>query len=285
MTVSGVSGATAIASGRSGTCALLSGGTVSCWGSPFESFGATPTSVPQLKNVTAIAAGREHLCALLSDGTVVCQGEAITSPDRLWAPAAGVSGATAIATGYWHACALVTGGDVWCWARAGIIPTVPSKIPGLTGVKAIAAAGTFTCALGSDDAVTCIDVPILSMPTPQTYGTPFQVAGLGAVASLGVGNCDRTSWNAGSLRAVSGDTEIDDGACAIGPDGALSWWPLYGSSSADASVALPVTETDASLVDSPGGCAIRTDGSVWCWGFALFPSAITTPDPVEILGN
>ena len=68
--------------GGASRCALLKGGTVSCWGS--NSYGQLgngdytyswdPTSVPGLSDVTQVAAGGGQVCALKKSGDVLCWG-------------------------------------------------------------------------------------------------------------------------------------------------------------------------------------------------------------------
>jgi len=84
VSVSGLTDVTAIAAGSNHTCALISDGTVKCWG--YNNVGqigngvisATPVDVPTpvtgLTNAIAIDAGDFHSCALISDGTVKCWG-------------------------------------------------------------------------------------------------------------------------------------------------------------------------------------------------------------------
>lgn len=90
-TVPGLSGATAIAMGEFHTCALLTAGTVKCWGhngtgqlgDGTKTDRAAPVSVVGLPNpagdtpnpVTAITAGYGHTCAIVKDGTARCWGE------------------------------------------------------------------------------------------------------------------------------------------------------------------------------------------------------------------
>jgi alpha-tubulin suppressor-like RCC1 family protein len=136
--VPNVSGATALACAQDLSCALLSAGTVMCWGSnvydeigdgmPTSGNGVTPpTAVVDLTNVTAVSAPNlGYSACALSAGTVMCWG--LDSNGNLGngsttntpAPVAvrssstnhALSGVTAIAGG---ACALLDGGTVECW--------------------------------------------------------------------------------------------------------------------------------------------------------------------------
>jgi hypothetical protein len=134
---------TQIATGAYHTCALISDGTVTCWG-----FGAdgqlgtgntnnsnTPVAVTggALANetVTQIATGGSHTCALISDGTVTCWGYGgdgqlgTGNTNSSDVPVAVTGGAlanetvTQIATGSTHTCALISDGTVTCWGNGG----------------------------------------------------------------------------------------------------------------------------------------------------------------------
>ena len=90
-------GVAAIAAGETHTCALLSGGSVRCWGDNiYGQLGDNtstpqhlPSGVPGLGGVIAIAAGYMHTCALVSGGGVKCWGliqgpkSGITRPRRV----------------------------------------------------------------------------------------------------------------------------------------------------------------------------------------------------------
>ena len=132
--VVGIAGATQIASGYDHVCALVSGGTVKCWGFNRQGQlgdGATsegnssPVDVIGISGATQITAGGSHTCALVSGGTVKCwginqQGElgnASTVDSLVPVDVAGLAGATQVTAGGNHTCALMTGGTVKCWGH------------------------------------------------------------------------------------------------------------------------------------------------------------------------
>lgn len=145
--------ASAISAGGEFTCALVSGGTVRCWGDgAFGALGSGGTDgrldglpggptddasvVPLAEPATAVSAGSQHACALLASGAVSCWGNGADGrlgsggiDDRLdgATPAGGTDAAsvvplaepaTAVSAGTSHTCALLVSGAVSCWGDA-----------------------------------------------------------------------------------------------------------------------------------------------------------------------
>jgi alpha-tubulin suppressor-like RCC1 family protein len=255
--VTGITTATAVAGGDDHACALLSGGTVSCWGdNTYGQLGlsadpttgtsavTTPVAVPDLSNVTAIAAGLTHTCAIISGGTVECWGSndynelgngTSTSCNGGYdtcsptpSPVTGLSGVTAIAigadNGYAdHTCAVLSNGTVKCW-----------------GYNADGELGN-----GTDDLV-----------KPFSSGTPVLVSGVTTATGI-------TAFAEGACARLSGGTVMCWGNNSLGA--------LGNGSTTDSATPVPVSGLDDAASLSIGSasftvCAARTGGSAVCWG-------------------
>ena len=134
VSVSGLSNATDITAGEGHSCALISGGTVKCWGvNRYGGLGdntkrirSTPVSVSGLSGVSEVTAGSDFTCARLSDGTAKCWG--IASYGRLGndndttnqltpVSVSGLTGASQISAKNMSTCAVISGNAVKCWGR------------------------------------------------------------------------------------------------------------------------------------------------------------------------
>lgn len=277
------------------TCATRTDGTLWCWGGNYYGelgLGTSATESPDLpQQVTtpapggwaSVAAGYYHTCATRTDGTLWCWGNngfgelgigTRTSQDRprqVTTPATG-GWASVAASGYDHTCATRTDGSLWCWGdgtsgQVGIgsdnSQDRPRQLffPGTVGWTSITAGYYDSCATRAGGGLWC-------------WGT-------NGSGELGIGNQtgqDRpqrvsttTPERWASVAAGNQHT------CGTGTDGTL--WCWGDNNLGDLGIGNETGQDQPAQVTSPapGGwastatgmqqsCAIRTDGSLWCWG-------------------
>ncbi|HMI94303.1 MAG TPA: hypothetical protein VK509_23185 [Polyangiales bacterium] len=278
-----------VATGDGHTCARKKDGAVLCWGlnssgqlgnggidgeTCLDTSGAemkcnpVPTEVTALGDARHVVAGELHSCALKADGSVLCwggysefgvvgsdrTGEQTCSMNRLCAPSP---------------------------RRVASMPAADELVSG--------ALGRHTCARAADGALWCWGLNQhgqLGHDTPELSGTPLHAAE--------------------SLEIVHAATGLAH-TCALDPAGALYCWGSnevgqLGNGTTNAS-ASPVklaplddgaTSGPAAALASGGAhnCALRKDGTVWCWGsnrrgqlgIGAAPTQSTLPAAVDALG-
>ncbi|MBF8291020.1 MAG: regulator of chromosome condensation, partial [Chloroflexi bacterium] len=189
-----------------------------------------------------------------------------TAPPRAESPAI-----SRLAAGGRHTCAVTDGDAVKCWGAndAGqlgdgttIGQSTPVDVAGLaSGVVAITAGGTHSCALTTAGGVKCWGsngAGQLGNGTTTDSSIPVDVAGLASEVNF--------------VAAGSAHT------CAVTSGGAVRCWganyfqQLGNGTTTDSSVPVPVSGLDGGVSAIAAGdihsCALTTGGGVKCWGYA-----------------
>lgn len=276
-----------ISAGGSHTCAVLSDGSVKCWGDNYNYYGTghadslTPTEISGLSGVTQISSGGNHTCALIPSGVVSggvkCWGDnsegelgngtktSSLTPGFVY----NLMGVAQISAGsYRHTCVLTSSGGVKCWGgnslgQLGNGTTTDSSTPvdvlGLTsGVSAISAGWFHTCALTSSGTVKCWGDgkygKLGNAPTTGGSSTPVNVLYLSEVTAISSGA---------------------DHTCALTSSGGVKcWgWNAYGqlgnNSTTNRTTPVDVSNLSGVTAISLGSthtCALTSSGNVQCWG-------------------
>jgi alpha-tubulin suppressor-like RCC1 family protein len=175
---------------------------------------------------------------------------------------------SAIAAGGDGVCALRRDGRVACWGATATSQSArPVLVPGLTGVTALALGQADpVCALRSDGSVWCWG------------GGQGGTLGNGATAS------SPTPVRVSNLTGAKAIAAGTSAACAIDSDGAVWCWGDNGEGElgngslgaescpgSDVCSAVPVrvsnlTNAVSVTAGEAHACAVRSDGTVWCWG-------------------
>lgn len=235
------SGVVAVTAGNSHSCALLSAGTVKCWGN---------NDSGQLGNNSTISSTRPVDVDLVN-----LSGRQVTT----------------ITAGYNHTCAIAgSDGAVFCWGNNSFgslgngtnqNSTKPVPVVGLTNnkIKAIGAGGDITCVVTTTGRVRC-------------WGTN----GLG---ELGIGRIDSLNLPTTVAELPANPRDIEAGAlhtCAVLSNGAAKCWGsnFYGQLGDNTGLSRlsPVDVTGLSsgvnkLVSGGAfSCVLTDSGGVQCWG-------------------
>ncbi|KAA1418893.1 hypothetical protein F0U44_10470 [Nocardioides humilatus] len=287
-TVTGLTGATAVAAGHGHTCALMSDTTVKCWGinenlelglgidtqTERATDRLSPVAVPGLTGVVSIDAGSHHTCAIVTGGTVKCWGEGyggrlgnggsgdIASPTTV----AGWAGAVQISAGREHTCARWADGTVKCSGYnfngelgdgSRTDRMTPVSVTGITGASSVVTGYFHTCVIVSG-APRCFGYNFegaLGDGTQEMRLTPVPMTGVTSAANISLGQ-DHTcvTLTSGAARCVGFN----------GFEGRLG-----NNDTVDTLTTVPVSELSGGTVIESGTyhtCAVVTGNAVKCWG-------------------
>jgi alpha-tubulin suppressor-like RCC1 family protein len=298
--VVGLSSIQAIATSGDHACALLSSGSLYCWGdnglgelgigtSDFDPH-PTPQLVPALANVTSIAVGSESTCAV-AYSWVSCWGANLSGelglgyadeaphPAPMWV--SGTSGATSVSAGVVdssgsmvsvissHTCATMSDQTVKCWGsnwsgELGLGYTDYDAHPYAVTVPGVTTALSVTT--GSSH--TCV---VLASGGLQCWGSDGS-------GELGAGWATAAVPSPTDVSSISTAKQVSAGSvftCAVLLSGQLQCWGdgLYGQLGTGrfgyVAAGVPVSGLSAASVLAAGSthtCAIVAGGAVDCWG-------------------
>ncbi len=304
--VSGLANVTAISVGYFLNFVLKSDGTVWAWGyagtDGFLGNGSNtdslvPVQVSGLTGVLAVSAGGDFSLALRNDGTVWAWGDGAHGelgngtnassnvPVQVTGIAGGfnslVAGVVAIAAGGSYGLALRSNGTVWAWGGnldgelgngSSVSIDIPVQVSQLAGAVAVSARGNHSLALKSDGTVwawgynqfgqlgdggkTNSDVPV-----HVTGLTGMIAVAAGAEHSLALKD-DGTVWAWGAGPLGNGTTANANSSVPIQVSGLTNVVAI-----AAGGVPAEGTLTVQGAPDLDDSLALKSDGTVWAWGF------------------
>ncbi len=278
--------ATAIVAGFWHTCALTRAGAVKCWGMNASGMLGDGTTESRMNakavvglgsGVVGLAAGFDHTCARLLAGELRCWGSGDSGKLGNGVPvrrltAVEVSGlgldVAAISAAEHHACALNAKGGVACWGsnQSGELGDGtnrphprPIAVKGLdSGVKTVATAGAFSCAVTLGNQALCWGWNgrgQLGDGTFTSHAAPLPVARQANITTIALGGVHVCGVRVNGSVACWGDGSVGQLGNG-GTESSLVPATVTGLSADVRAVAAGIFHT----------CALTNAGGVKCWG-------------------
>jgi alpha-tubulin suppressor-like RCC1 family protein len=308
--VFGIDNAVQVSAGWFSACALLSDGTVRCWGYNEDgelgdgtgTDGQYPVTVitspsNPLSDVVQMSAGNYHACAVKSDGTVWCWGyndsgqlgDNSTTESKVAVEVSNIDSATQVSAGGYHTCALLSNGTVWCWGYGGdgqlgdgsnpyASSLTPVQASGITNATQVSVGGYHSCALLANDTIDCwgydYDGQLGNLNTADSP-SPVLVNGISGATQVSAGWYNTCAVLSSTVKCWGWNAhgELGDGSTNHGTkNGVLE----------DISLAPVLVSgiSNATVVGTGGGwkdttrgghtCALLSTGAVKCWGWNLY---------------
>ena len=280
-----------VSAGGYHTCAVKTDGTLWCWGGGGYGQLGDGTAADSLVPVqvsghatdwAAVSAGFQHTCAVKTDHSLWCwgwndagqlgDGTTTVQPNPVPVQVSGhATDWAAVSAGYQHTCAVKTDHSLWCWGgddygQLGDGTTTSSLVPvqvsgHATDWAAVSAGSLYsTCAVKTDHSLWCWgwnSFGELGDGTTTSSLVPVQVSG------------QATDWAAVTVGQYH--------TCAAKTDHSLWCWGYNANgnlgdgttarSRVPAQVSGHATDWAAVTAGDDDTCAVKTDHSLWCWGW------------------
>ena len=312
-----------ISAGGQHSCAVARDGSLWCWGqNMYAQLGDgtftvrhLPTRVTGITSVAQVSAGKYHTCAVKTDGSAWCWGLNASgqlgdngthqtcsgndcSPTPVAVSTLG-SGVATVGAGRDHACALKTDGSVWCWGannhlQLGDGSTTNRPTPVLvsnlgSGVLQLSVGMRHNCLVKTNGSAWCWGQNLegrLGNGTTNNSSSPVQVSGMDQqVDSISAGGHYSCLVKTNGSAWCWGDNssgQLGDGTRTRKTS------PVEVSSMGSGVAQVSAGGNEGSYETT---CAVKTNGSTWCWGENQFGQAgiggtsdALTPAPVVGLG-
>jgi alpha-tubulin suppressor-like RCC1 family protein len=276
-------------------CGIDSANHLFCWGDGDygklgngETEGGSQRTPTQVGSDTwkSVAVSGYHSCAVQTNGTLFCFGEndsgecgqpeeteAIGTPTQVGSD----TDWTSVTAGEAFSCARKSNGSIYCWGgnwsgELGNGTTDNSHTPVRVGTDtdwvSVSAHGSGACGIKSNGQIFCwgtnesgqlgrTDLG-LSVSTPSRVAIEQEVTGVFGVNA-------RCAMTSGDQIHCWGDNTNSNGALGRGVKGSESDWLALDSGY----TALSISSANAGD-PSGGGCGIKQDGKLYCWGLGNF---------------
>ncbi len=286
--------ATAVSQGHRVACVVLSSGEVDCWGNNEEgqlgngtmaSESDVPIKVSGITDATAVGAGLNGACALLTSGEIDCWGaneegrlgNGTTTTSFTPVTVSGITDATALAVGEDTGCAVLSDHSVKCWGSGSYgqlgdgseeDALTPVTVSGITDADAIGSGNYNTCALLTDGHVDCWGENSFGRfgdGTETDSTTPVAMSSITDAVSLGVGESDNCVVLDGGSLACAGDDLYGQ----LGPEPEISTSCKTREKKCSV-LPVPIGDVSNAMAVAVSGstvCALRSSGTVQCWGW------------------
>jgi alpha-tubulin suppressor-like RCC1 family protein len=300
---------TQLSAGHTQTCGRRSNGTIYCWGENTDGQLGDNTRTQRLTPTivnggytdwTAITAGSSHTCGRRSNSTVYCWGANSngqlgdnTTVQKLIPTIVngGFTDWTMVSSLATHTCGVRSNGTAYCWGNNGngqlgdnttvqkLIPTIVNG--GYTDWTAISAGAAHTCGLRGTGFGWCWGRNSSGQLGDNTYVQkliPTAVSGgLPDFSSLSAGDlhsCGRRTNSTIYCYGANANANLGDGTTTPQPVVTL--------------VSGGITTFTQASVGYVTSCGLRSNGTVWCWGWNRYgmlgtPDATTAPTMTHLL--
>jgi alpha-tubulin suppressor-like RCC1 family protein len=286
-TTSKKEGKSFVASGSYHTCAIKEDYSLWCWGRNYAGQLGIPelymenTAEPQfvMNDVAFVSVNEENTCAIKKDGTLWCWGDNSGGQIGDGSFGSDVSQPTfvmdrvvKVSVGYRHTCAIKLDGSLWCWGNnqygqvgdgtMGTIKPFPVQPIGMSRDVADVSAGfDHTCAVKTDGSLWCWggndrgqlgDGTNVGKVIPKRiFASGVKKVSAGAKYTCAIKN-DSSLWCWG---------ENNTGQLGLGIIGGYYTIPQFITDDV-----IKVSTTSGLSWGAGHTCAVKSDGSIFCWG-------------------